>query len=141
MTIRLATLNDSALAVKLLLDFHKACDLPFQVTTAWALALFKACVNDKDKIAILKEDGGILLGIVGPSMVGPFKQCAEIAWWVDPDKRGGSLKMLSLYEEWAKENGAKLIEVKSMHKFPETEKIYARLGYEPIETSWVKTVN
>lgn len=137
--IRLATLQDSEQAVKLLLAFHKACDLPFEVTTAWALALFKACVNDKDKIAIIKE-GGILLGMVGPSLVGPFKQCLEIAWWVDPEKRGGSLGMLKIYENWAKDNGAKLIEVKSMNKFPETEKIYDRLGYEPLEKSWIKVV-
>lgn len=140
MTIRLATLSDSTLAVRLLMNFHKACDLPFNVTTAWALALFKACVNDKDKIAIIKEDGGILLGMVGPSLVGPFIQCLEIAWWVEPESRGGSLKMLKMYEKWAEEHGAKLIEVKSMHKFPETEKIYERLGYEPLEKSWVKTI-
>lgn len=140
MTIRLATLEDSELAVKLLLNFHKACDLPFTVTTAWALALFKACVIDKDKLAIIKEDGGILLGMVGPSLVGPFKQCLEIAWWVEPDKRGGSLEMMKMYEDWATKNGAKLIEVKSMHKFPETEKLYARLGYEPLEKSWVKVI-
>lgn len=139
MTIRLATLNDSTEAVKLLLNFHKACDLPFKVSMPWALGLFKACVNDKDKIAIIK-DGGILLGMVGPSLVGPFKQCLEIAWWVEPEKRGGSLEMLKMYENWAKENGAKLIEVKSMHKFPETGKIYTRLGYEPLENSWIKVV-
>lgn len=139
MTIRLATLQDSTEAVRLLLDFHKACDLPFEVTTAWALALFKACVNDKDKIAIVK-DGGILLGLTGPSLIGPFNQCIELAWWVDPEKRGGSLGMLTLYEQWAKEKGAKLVEVKSLHRFPETEKIYKRIGYEPIETSWVKVI-
>lgn len=138
MTIRLATLDDTNKAVRLLLNFHKSCDLPFEVTTSWAIALFKACVIDKDKIAIIKEDGGILLGIVGQSLVGPFKQSSEIAWWVEPDSRGGSIKMLKLYEDWAKENGAKLIEVKSLNKFPETEKIYEKLGYEPIEKSWVK---
>ena|SRR6218665_2019018 len=140
MTIRLATLNDASLATRMLLNFHAACDLPFDVTTAWALGLFRACVTDKDKIAIIKEDGGILLGMIGPSLVGPFIQCLEIAWWVEPDKRGGSIKMLKMYEDWAIENGAKLIEVKSMHKFPETEKLYERLGYEPLEKSWVKTV-
>lgn len=140
MAIRLATLNDSNLAVKLLLDFHKACDLPFSVSTPWAYGLFKACVTDKDKIAIIKEEGGILLGMVGPSLVGPFKQSVELAWWVDPEHRGGSLEMIHMYEEWAKANGASLIEVKSMYKFPETGKIYSRLGYEPLEKSWVKKI-
>jgi len=139
MTIRLATLADQNQAVKLLLNSHKAADLPFPTSAAWALALFKACVNDDDKIAIIK-DGGILLGVVGNSFLGPHKQASEIAWWVEPDKRGNSLEMLSMYENWAKEKGAILIEMKSLSKFPQIEKVYGRLGFTPAETSWIKVV-
>lgn len=139
MNARYASLADAEQSVKLLIDFHKACDLPFSVTTAWAFSLFKACVVDADKTAIVK-DGGILLAMVGQSIVGPYKQSSEIAWWVDPEKRGGSLDMLKLYETWATQKGAKLIEVKSLKKFPETEKIYSKLGYDALETSWIKAV-
>lgn len=137
--VRVAKLEDANEAVKLLLSFHKNSQMPFETNAAWALALFKACVKDNDKIAIIK-DGGILLGIVGHSLLGPFKQSSELAWWVEPDKRGGSLKMLKMYEDWAIESGAKLIEVKSIKKFPETGKIYEKLGYDLLEVSWVKTV-
>lgn len=139
MTSYISTLEDSNRAVKLLLDFHKVTQLPFKTSAAWALALFQTCVKDDDKIAISKP-GGILLGAVGKSLLGPFLQSHEIAWWVDPDHRGNSLEMLKLYERWATEKGAKLIEVKSLSKFPEVEHIYKKLGYEPIETSWIKVV-
>lgn len=139
MNLRIAKLEDSNKAVKLLLEFYKASDLPFPTNAAWAMALFKACVNDADKIAIMK-DGGILLGLIGNSLLGPFKQAHEIVWWVSPDSRGGSLEMLKEYENWAEEQGAKLIEVKSLNKFPDSEYIYERLGYEPVETSWIKVV-
>lgn len=139
MTAYIATLSDSHKAVKLLLEFYKVSELPFPTNAAWALALFKACVNDEDKIAIMK-DGGILLAVVAPSLLGPFKQAHEIAWWVSPDHRGGSIEMLRKYEQWANEKGAKFIEVKSLNKFPESEYIYERLGYEPVETSWIKVV-
>lgn len=139
MSAYISTLADSNNSVKLLLDFHKQSGLKFETSAAWALALFKACVNDDDKIAISK-DGGILLGIVGQSLLGPFKQAHEIVWWVDPQKRGNSLSMVRIYEDWAKEKGANLIELKSLNKFKEVETIYEKIGYEPIEQSWIKIV-
>lgn len=139
MSSRLATIEDSNAAVKLLMNFYKASSLPFKTSAAWALALFKMFVNDEDKIAIIK-DGGILLGGISESLLGPFKQAQEIIWWVDPEYRGNSLSMIEIYEKWATDNGALFIELKSLHKFKEVEKIYTRLGYEPMETSWVKTI-
>lgn len=139
MSSYISTLEDSYKATKLLLSFHKNSGVPFKTSAAWALALFQTCVNDKDKIAISK-DGGILLGGVSPSLLGPFKQAYEIVWWVEPEHRGNSLEMIKIYQDWAIEQGATLIELKSLSKFKETEKIYARLGYEPIETSWVKII-
>jgi hypothetical protein len=138
-TIRFASLEDSHKAVKLLLNFKKESGLPFKTSAAWALNLFQCCVRDEDKIALIK-DGGILLGAVSDSLLGPFKQAHEIVWWVDPEKRGNSLSMIKEYEDWAINKGASFIELKSLNKFKETEKIYERLGYSPIETSWIKVI-
>lgn len=123
--------------VSLLLDFHKATGLPFPATAAWADQLYMTARTSKDWIAI-ERPGGILIGKVGQSLLGPFLAAEEIAWWVDPVFRGRSLEMLREYEEWAISKGAKAIRVASLAVFPETEKIYARLGYERLETSWVK---
>lgn len=138
--IRIATLEDSMKGAKLLLNFHKAANPPFDASAAWALALFQEFVNAEDKIAIIK-DGGILLGGVSKSILGPFMQAYEVAWWVNPDRRGiNSIKMLKMYEEWAKIKGASLIEVKSLENFKEVEKLYERSGYSLIEKSWVKVI-
>lgn len=138
-SVRIATLNDSKIAIKLLLNFHKEAKLPFNPSSVWALNIFKSFVNDDDKIAIIKE-GGILLGGISQSILGPFIQSYELAWWVEPEHRGNSLEMVKIYEDWAKGKGAKAIELKSLHQFKETEKIYNRLGYNPLETSWIKIV-
>lgn len=134
-----STQKDANDAVRLLLDFHKASKLPFDTSAAWALALFNSCVNDSNKVAISKE-GGILLAMCGKSLLGPFVQSSEIAWWVNPDKRGNSLDMIKLYEEWAISKEVKFIEVKSLNIFRETERLYEKLGYEPTETSWIKVI-
>lgn len=137
MNTRMATIEDRFAATKLLMAFYQAVNPPFPTSAAWAMNLFTRCVQDEDKVAIIK-DGGILLAGYGPSLLGPYKQSYEIIWWVDPDKRGNSLSMIKMYEEWAKNKGVLLIELKSLNKFSETEKIYSKIGYEKIETSWIK---
>src|SRR5690606_24043441 len=115
----------------------KKAELPFNPSSVWALELFKNFVSDDDKLALIK-DGGILLAGVSPSILGPFINSYELAWWVEPEKRGNSLEMIKFYENWAVGKGAKIIEVKSLEIFKNTELIYDRLGYKPIEKSWIK---
>lgn len=123
--------------VQLLLNFHKATGLPFPATAAWADQLYMTARTNRDWLSVERE-GGILLAKVGPSMLGPFTVAEEIAWWVEPVFRGHSLDMLREYEAWAISKGVKAIRVASLAVFPETEKLYTRLGYERLETSWVK---
>lgn len=123
--------------IRLLLDFHKATGLPFPATAAWAKALLTASMQEPDRLAIIRPYG-VLLAVVGHSQLGPFMASEEIAWWVDPDHRGNSVGMLQEYEQWATSKGAKAIGVKSLAMFPETEKLYERIGYSRLETSWVK---
>lgn len=119
--------------VKLLLDFHAASELPFPATAAWADHLYMRARTDPNWTAI-ERPGGILIACVSPSLLGPFLAAHEIAWWAP----GCGSGMLAEYEEWAIGKGAKVIEVKSLAKFPRAEALYARAGYERLETSWVK---
>lgn len=123
--------------IRLLLDFHKASGLPFPATAAWAKALVDTYSVSVNRCAILRP-GGILLGAISQSQLGPFMAAEEIVWWVDPEHRGNSRGMLTEFEEWAIAHGAKAIGVKSLAMMPAVEKIYERAGYERLETSWVK---
>ena len=127
------------MTVKLLLDFHVASGLPFPATAQWADKLHTQARTDPNWTCI-ERPGGILIGMVGPSLLGPFKVAQEVIWWVDPAHRGGSVGMLREYESWAISKGVFAIEVKSLAKFPETERLYERLGYSRLETNWVKWV-
>jgi GNAT superfamily N-acetyltransferase len=124
-------------AVRLLLDFHKATNLPFPVSASWADRLYMTARTDPNWLCV-ERPGGILIATVGQSLLGPFLASQEVAWWVDPSSRGVGVGMLQEYEKWAISKGAKAIEVKSLAMFPETERLYQRAGYEKLETSWVK---
>lgn len=119
------------------MDFAAAAQVPFQPSAAWADALYRQSVMDDDRIAIVR-DGGVLLGVVGASPMGPFLQSHEVAWWVDPAHRGGSVAMLDMYEDWARRMGAKLISAASLAIMPEVEAIYRSRGYQRLESHWVK---
>ena len=123
--------------VKLLLDFHRAAGLPFPATAQWADKLYNTARSNPDWLCV-ERPGGVLIGMIGPSLLGPFKVAQELAWWVDPAHRGNSLGMLREYEEWATLRGVSAIEVKSLAVFPETERLYERAGYSRLETSWVR---
>ena len=134
---RFGTVNDADEATKLLIEFYKASGTEMETTVSWLKDAYLQFVSSENACVILK-DGGILIAYVAPSIIGPFLQSNEIVWWVSPDKRGNSLKMIKMYEEWAKNKGAKMIGLTSLEKFKEVGKIYNRLGYKPIETVWVK---
>lgn len=124
-------------SVKLLLDFHAASGLPFPATVQWADKLYTQARTDSNWTAI-ERPGGILIGMVGPSLLGPFKVAQELVWWVDPAHRGGSLGMLREYEQWAISKGVIAIKLTSLAVFPRTEALYARAGYSKLETNWVR---
>lgn len=125
------------MATRMLLEFHRAADLPFAASAAWAHNLFCECVTQPNRLAIV-SDGGILLAIAEPSILGPFVQAHEIAWWVTPEHRGAGIRMLDGYEEWAIKHGAHLISVASLSVLPGVEAVYERRGYQRLETHWVK---
>lgn len=125
--------------MRLLLDFHRQARLPFPASAAWADTLYRSCVTDDDRLALIHESGhGILLAVAAPSLLGPFIQAHEIAWWVDPDHRGRSAAMVGGYEEWAKLKGAKLVGMVSLDGMPALDQLYTRLGYVKLEQHWVK---
>lgn len=128
------------MSVKLLLDFHKAAQLPFPATAQWADKLYTMARTDPNWLCV-ERPGGVLLAVCGPSLLGPFKIAQEVIWWVGPAHRGDSLGMLREYEAWAISKGVFAIEVKSLAAFPRVENLYERAGYERLETSWVKWVN
>lgn len=142
---RNGVLADANKATRLLLDFHKASKLPFPSSAAWAHSLFCDGVTSDNRLALVcaqPDDGmvGVLLAIVEDSLLGPFRQAQELAWWVHPAHRGSGHVMLQHYEAWARERGARIISGSSLVTMPSAEKLYERAGYERAETHWMKVV-
>lgn len=105
------------------------------------------CINSK-MMAVLEVDGsvvGFACGVVGLLLGNRnVKTGTELAWWVEPDHRGGSggIKLLAYMEKLAKEEGIKYWNMVFMaSSMPEKIKgIYEKLGYQINEVVYTKVL-
>lgn len=65
----------------------------------------------------------------------------EIAWWVEPEHRGGLLgpKMLRVAEEWATRKGANMIKMVAPTR-GDVGRFYEVVGYQAVETAYFKRI-
>jgi len=82
---------------------------------------------------------GMLAGIIAPHPMHGEMHADEVAWWVEPEHRGGraAYRMLRSFEEWARQNGAIVVKMVA----PTGSAVggfYQRLGYSPVECMFAK---
>lgn len=62
----------------------------------------------------------------------------ELVWWVEPEARGDGVRLLRAAEEWAREQGAKHMQMVAPNA--KVGRLYSRLGYAPVETSYQRSL-
>jgi GNAT superfamily N-acetyltransferase len=93
-------------------------------------------------LTVVAEDGnkivGGLIAALFPTFFSEDTQALCIAWYLDPKYRKlkHSMQLLKIYEEWAKESGAKLSNLANVDM--ESPKAFTKLGYEMVETVFSK---
>lgn len=91
-------------------------------------------------------DGDILKGMIGGVVYNEINDgiltAMELFWYLDRDVRGNGIKLLYRFQDWAKAKSAKHIVMKHLNNLmPEkVADIYLKLGYKPVETSYLKVV-
>lgn len=100
---------------------------------------------------LIAEDNGLLLvdefygelaGMIGmiatihPTSWEPV--ASELFWYVPPEARGGGIKLLFAAERWAREFGCKRCIMVSPND--RVGLLYERLGYELLETQYIKVL-
>lgn len=95
--------------------------------------------SQNENIIILKPGVGFLAGMAVPFPFGPHLIASEIAWWIEPDKRGNKdgIELLEAFEYWAKEKaGCTMISMVCLEE--EHSKIYEKKGYKLYERAYMK---
>lgn len=115
----------------------RVADNPAQVR-----ALTERMVSGPDSVVLVAEDvdglAGMLAILTFPHHMSGERIAGEVAWWVEPAKRGIGLRLLREAERWARAQGATAIQM--IAPTPDVEAIYSRLGYEPIERTFQRRI-
>ncbi len=101
-----------------------------------------ALMNSADGCVFVGESASALVGMIGMVMithhVSGERVAGEVFWWVEPEHRGGGLKLLKAAERWAKEQQATAIQM--IAPTPAVGQLYTRLGYAPVETTYQRAL-
>ena len=83
---------------------------------------------------------GMIAGFAIDEPIGRTKILEELAWWVEIDYRNGSTgpKLLREWERWAQAAGLEAVKMIAPASSPEVGAFYAKRGYFPVETSYIK---
>lgn len=102
-------------------------------------------VIDKGIILLAVVDDqvvGMLAGVPLEEMIANTPMLDEMVWWVEPAHRKGTVgpRLLKRLEEWSRQKGLRLVKMVA----PAGSGVgafYKKLGYEEVETSYVKRLD
>lgn len=95
-------------------------------------------------VIFVAEDGPQLVGVIAglpiEEPIGRTKMLDELVWWIEPAYRNRSAgpRLHGAWESWAREAGLEAVRMIAPADSPEVGSFYAKRGYWPLETSFIK---
>lgn len=149
MTIRPATADDVERIADMAQAFYASTEYPalygeFSRTQACGLAI----VLMQRGLVLLAERDGLVIGMVAmaiePCIFNPDTTLAnEVAFWIDPDHRGGTLAMRlhSVADDALRAMGVNVVRWARLTTSPDgVERLYARAGCTETERFYARTL-
>jgi len=103
-------------------------------------------VASEEGVVLVLEIDGEIQGLLAAVCCAPWftskNFAVELGWYVRKAfrKGTGSIKLVKKYEEWAKSKGMTHAHMSDLTQLQGLGKLYERLGYSLIETSYIKEV-
>lgn len=141
--VRRAREADKVRALMLAKAFHGAAKLPFAFSAAHADAIFRASLDQPDRLCLVLDVAGVVQGVLvaeaGAHPFGPFKVASEIMWWIEPAHRGrAAVRMIAEFETWAKARGCGFAHLVGLGDDLAVGRLYQRRGYAAAERHFMK---
>jgi GNAT superfamily N-acetyltransferase len=146
--VRVANFDDFRQILDMAEDFSEAAGLPYEEGSTANFLSANVAAWDKLFLVAPKNESelkGMLIGMLVPWVTD--SNClisVELAWWVKPEyrKTGTAIELLQGYITWAKEAGAKRIQMSSLNALEgdRVGRIYERLGFKFFEREYVMEI-
>jgi len=146
-TIRDASPFDIPIILDMLRSYRRLTPLPFLAEAddaEYVTKMLTELMAGKGLVLIADKDGiaGMLIAVIAPSMWSPkHMMMTEMAYWVEPDCRGGTMgyRLLAEYKKRGdelKKNGRICnYLISKMSNSPNLQ--YQKFGFEKLEEFWV----
>lgn len=108
-----------------------------------SLVIILATSSKNESSHVDESPHGMIIGLADSLPFSNDRVAAELAWWVDEDKRGSrdSFLLFKAYEDWALRVGAKIKQMAMLDDVTNLAAFYEKQGYRPAERSYIKDVN
>ena len=159
MILRPATIADRAAVVALALHFHASTPYgslvtidPVRIGYLFDLALADGVVFVAACESLARDANGdavpstVIVAFLGLTVlelaVSGDRYAEELAWWVEPAYRSGTLgpRLLRMAEDWAVAQGCAFVKMGAPEGQPAVGRWYQRQGYQAVETAFMKRV-
>lgn len=140
--IRKATIEDVNALTEMGIKFGEASPYKDYFTKDKVRTIADLCAQNLiDFVAFIDDQNkGMIVGHASKFLLGEVKVATEIAWWVNPEDRKTSVgkELLEAFEQWAKDEGCKIISMISIDETLGT--YYEKCGYKLTERSYMKVL-
>lgn len=139
-----ATVSDIPRIVAMGTDFLRSSDYrhTYLESPAHIAALAQRLIESPEGDVLLLVVADRIVGMIGIMAYDHFisgqRTAGEVVYWVDPSARGNGLRLLRAAEQWARTQGAEVMQMIS--PTPRVDELYQRLGYMPIERTFQRTL-
>lgn len=147
MTVRRGNPTDRLWVVEMAKRAHAAGQLPWPYSAPHAELIFKSSLVMPDQCCIiLDREGercGFLIGYVSLTPMASVAIARDLGFWIEPHARGGSgaVQMVKDFEAWAYDRGAQFSSLAAMLVNEKAGRLYERMGYDAIETHYLKALS
>ncbi len=142
--VRVATADDLPRIVSMGQHFLRSSRYAelFDENPAQMRALALRLIDGPANALLVLERGDLLMGMIGlvayDHFISGTRIAGEVFYWVEPEARGSGLRLLRAAEPWAREQGARSLQMISPDD--RTDRLYQRLGYLPVERTFQRSV-
>lgn len=130
--VRRATSADILPIVDMIEALRASVCGPVAVDRAHTAATLAGLLSAPDG-AVWVSPGGFIAGVLTRTIISPVPFAQELGWFATD---GSGLRLLRVFEAWAQERGAALIQLSTGPSGPDL----TRLGYRRAEQAWVRSI-
>ncbi len=142
--IRSATYSDVPGVLGMVKDLHASTGVAMSVDDAATSQTLNHLVSSDDGLLLVVEADGHLAGFmaatVGFAPVSFDLVGMELGWWSSPAAKGAGLRLLILYERWAKSKGCRLVRMSTPPHNERAAQILEKRGFFVSELAWAKAI-